>query len=298
LSIEKKSPPLPFSCKSFSAEEIQSTLEYWTPERIKKAQSESLAEMGRESLNIMSSNSSHENLLGEPFPVDVNKYPYSAGGQLLYEKSDGGLGVASAQFVGHCRILLTVAHSIRDGDTGEFNKNFLFYRGHGGTEQLFSIERVCTFDAWVGRDYKFDYAYCYTSVPWESNGLLLEIGINHTELQSIGYPLDYENGSVMYAVNGTRGRIVSGVVDMEGNPMRNGASGGAWIANVNSNGHGTYDNLVVGVNSQFVLNEPIYTSSLFDRNTVELFYQTLNPDPEQPPRQPPGDECEVRISER
>lgn len=87
--------------------------------------------------------------------------------------------------------------------------------------------------------------------------------------------MDYENGEVMYAVNGTKGTVTERVVEMNGNPMKTGASGGAWIIDISDNG-GARNNLIVGLNAGSIADEPVYQSPIFSHDTIYLYYQVID----------------------
>ncbi|ALC85261.1 hypothetical protein AM499_05095 [Bacillus sp. FJAT-22090] len=277
-----------FSIKTYDSKEAQSILDYWTPERKAKATPTPTLDQDIKTIT-------EDHNLEDPFEVDINQYPYKCGGIIFYTKvtADGTEDFyGSAQFVAHCQMILTVAHCIIDSTTGEEYTNFLFTRGYRKEEEVvegqdFVIDQVGTPEEFVGSEghvrRSFDFAFCRTTEPF-TDWMPLQIGIPYTNLQSIGYPGNFQDGERMVAVNGTRGEIFSdlNLVQMKNNPFREGASGGAWIYNP-SNELGNDKNIVVGLNAGGE-SGPIIQSPLFRQETIDLFNEVLDATWENPRR--------------
>lgn len=282
-----------FSIRELTHEDAQETLEYWTPAKKAKAVPISMA-IEKNPYKKMEENISHnisDEMLNNDnlklknetaFEVDVNQHPYDCGGKLfiVYYTEDGQPMdlVGSAQFVGHCQIVLTAAHCVRDWRTGKYFEKILFTRGYirGELEQEagqdFTFTRVGTPDKFVSDQWRgFDYAFALTNEPYNWY-LGLQAGIPYNELQAIGYPSNFDKGRKMFAVNGIKGRVSSNlnIVEMKENVFSPGASGGAWLANYNEG----VNNIAVGVNSTVNEKENYWTSPLFrNRDIFDLFYQ-------------------------
>ncbi|WP_342422336.1 hypothetical protein [Paenibacillus sp. FSL E2-0178] len=288
---------------NFSDVEVQKTVEYWTPERKQNAvpltpPKYKFNEIDDKSVRnyldeaaqiIIPSNTSNANpttiIYGTPFKADVTQFPYHVGGKffLTKVKTDGTTEdrVGSAQFVGHCSILLTAAHCVRDSVTGNYYTNLLFSRGYNdGNNDDFPISRVSTLDKYVGSTESarrsYDYAFAFTNRPF-NDWIGLQVGNPHNAFRAIGYPSNYEKGEKMYAVDGTKGTVQDNVVEMIGNPFAPGASGGAWIAKFSTERDGLM-NLAVGLNGGYALDgsEKWYSPLFLNRETIDLFYQVMN----------------------
>ncbi|MGH1328874.1 hypothetical protein [Bacillus pretiosus] len=92
--------------------------------------------------------------------------------------------------------------------------------------------------------------------------------VPYNNIQAIGYPKNYGNNQTMYAVNGQKGSISNGKVQMKGNPMRKGNSGGAWIG-IESDNSLVY---IVGLNSHHITgNDTDEYSPYFDQYVKTLY---------------------------
>lgn len=298
-----------FNIKSYDPEDLQRVLEYWTPEKITKAKPISPKKITKEELSQYSENqvenSFKENeiimldnldklpILGEPYEVDVDIFPYNVGGKFLFTSGEGEDAedyVGTAQFIGHCQMILTAAHCIKNEDTGEEFKNFVFARAYRNVDghieqQLFSIERVGTVDG-TGRYAHLDYAFCRTTESYPGRTLALKIGDPAPEghpMKAIGYPGDSD---IMLAVEGNRGKIVGTehFFEMKGNPFGPGSSGGAMMVDLEIQGR-MWRNLVIGLNSRsYRDDETIEISPLFDQRTIQLYNKVLDRSVEHPRR--------------
>jgi hypothetical protein len=149
--------------------------EYWTKERLQAARpmpllSVTAAEFdallhGPAAPGIQTAPSGDSAALGGAYRVNVDQRPYWNVGKLFFTADDGKDNVGSAAYVGTNKTLMTAAHCVRNGDNGNLYRNFLFIRagtGHwyGWSGQRVSISRIATYQAWVGPNMKYDYAFC------------------------------------------------------------------------------------------------------------------------------------------
>ncbi|MEC3664983.1 trypsin-like serine peptidase [Bacillus subtilis] len=288
----------------YEISETKRILDYWTPERIANANPIQPPNISKKNLmnqknisntepNTIIPPSTFNNLLisdGEPYEVNAGEAPYESGGKIFFTVGEGDKAqdkYGSAQFVGHCQMVLTAAHCVRDNETGNYYNNLCFIKGFKLAEdktvegKKFVIEQAMTTDKYVGKfDIAYDYAFCRTkdsSPTWFG----LQTGIPHEKLHAIGYPSNFGEGKVMQGVDGTKSTINNGVVRMKNNPMRHGNSGGAWIANLCKDGcQGSSQNLVVGLNSahddETAELGPFFAPRGSHENIFDLFYTMLH----------------------
>ncbi len=171
-------------------------------------------------------------LLGTPSEADVSESPYRYGGWLTFTGSDGNTYRGSAQFVGEYNILLTAAHCVRDNASGAFFTDFRFYRAYknGGYVKRFVMNAWGTKAGWVSTSsgrYRYDYAFLRTTENSDVGHLGYKTLQSENSWAAFGYPSNYGGGQIMQRVEGTRGEVSGGTVEMLGNPMRRGNSGGA-----------------------------------------------------------------------
>jgi len=212
---------------------------------------------------------------GQPEEANVNQRPFWNAGKLFFSAPDGDFN-CTAQFVGHKRVLMTAAHCIRDHKTGAWYKNFVFYQRYKNNswDKSFQTRCMAVWSDWVtGTDkqnWSKDYGFLTTHFDSGAGWLGLMSGIPHTQWTAIGYPSNYMEGSYMQKVNGRLGEKQSnGEVRMDGNPMKKGSSGGAWIAELNTdNASGNY---AVGINAKILSNYPDSTfGPYFDAKVFDL----------------------------
>lgn len=210
---------------------------------------------------------------GVPTRANTNGRPYWNGGKLFFTKADGKDYACTAEFTGQNDILLTAAHCVRDGKTGAWYSNFVFYRAYNnGGGQKVGWKCAAAYYMWANPplNLKYDYAFIHTNTKSGAGWLGLMTGIPFSSWTAIGYPINFGNGQYMYEVVGQKGTISNGVVQMKDNPMRQGSSGGAWIGDVTKPHVG--GNWAIGLNSFFVNAKPnsMY-GPLFTSDTMTLF---------------------------
>jgi hypothetical protein len=125
-------------------------------------------------------------------------------------------------------------------------------------------------DRWVSGGsalrYRWDYAFLKAmrtrpETPKDSY-FGLKIDLPFTTWEAIGYPENYGNNQVMCKVSGKRGPdTTTAEVQMLGNPMRSGNSGGAWHVG----------GWAIGLNSIHARDATDEWSPYFDKSVTELW---------------------------
>lgn len=209
---------------------------------------------------------------GAPAKANVRERPFWNGGKWFFTKASGGDYVCSAEFVGSKRVVMTAAHCVMDGATGQWHKNFKFVRAYdNGGGQSVGWDCMSVKTAWhtSGPNYPYDYAFVYASSDSGAGWLGLMTDIPYSQFWAIGYPGNYDNGKYMYKVEGTKGTVSGGTVAMNGNPFGGGSSGGAWIGDLTT--PVAAGNYAIGLNSYYVGHtDPMY-SPYFDNVTFGLY---------------------------
>ena len=270
--------------------------DYWTADRMRAAKPMPEPQISEDELETHSQNSllvqkqeptltiepSDENIQqnaayaeGEPEEANVNQRPFWNTGKLFFTAPDGDFN-CTAQFVGHKRVLMTAAHCIRDHKTGAWYKNFKFYQRYRNNswDKSFQIGCMAVWSNWVtGTDqqnWTKDYGFLTTHFDSGAGWLGLKSGIPYTHWTSVGYPANYMEGRYLQKVNGRLGEKQSnGEVRMDGNPMKKGSSGGAWIAELNT--ENTSGNYAVGINAKIISHYPESTfGPYFDAKVFDL----------------------------
>lgn len=282
-------------------DELREAEEYWTDERMREAEpiepppppppDEIRRKMEEEGppgppadAVIAPPGEARGRLRGTPYAADSDQRPYWNCGGMFFTKPDGTDWRGSGAFVGSGRIVLTAAHCVRDGTSGAWFKNVVFYRGYvghwwGKGGQKVGVRCLGTKAAWVNGNngnYVYDYSFCYTSDESGAGWLGLALGVPYSSWTSAGYPGNYGDGKDMYAVAGDKGQVGGGLVQMLGNPFEGGASGGPWIGDL-SNQYKPDGNMAIGVNS-FIYGDGNMWGPYFDFATYDLYnYMLGNP---------------------
>lgn len=280
---------------SKSAREIE---EYWTEERMENAipmpnpeiseeefqrlintPQEEESKSQEESKSVESSFVGESEVIvytaGVPTRANVNERPFWNGGKFFFTKPDGGNYVCSAEFVGSNRVIMTAAHCLRSKDTGEWYSNFLFRRAYeNGGGQAVGWKCAALWSDWfVGSDkpynWKRDYGFLYADRDSGAGWLGLRTHIPYSTWTAIGYPSNYGSNKYMYKVDGSKGTVGNGIVEMKDNPMRSGNSGGAWIGDLTTPHVG--GNYAIGLNSFHGSDPTSEFGPYFDSNTFRLF---------------------------
>lgn len=235
---------------SFTREEIDVAVKYWTKERMEAAKPDVMV--------VSEQQSSTENDQGEYKAdtlevkiADTTVAPFSAGGKLFFTTPDGDK-IASAEFCGDNQIILSAAHCFYDFASATEVKNMVFYRCYddGDAEQIVPVISFV-----IPNEYKnkknssYDYGFGVTEVAAaQVEPLTYEINSISGSAIAYGYPTDYECGKKMVYVEGQYTKYRSGILETLGNPMCGGCSGGAWVNK--DTGH------VVSVNSFHYVSAP------------------------------------------
>ena len=212
---------------------------------------------------------------GVPTRANVHERPFWNGGKFFFTKPDGGNYVCSAEFVGSNRVIMTAAHCLRSKDTGEWYSNFLFRRAYenGGGQKVGWECAVLWSDWFVGSgnpsNRKRDYGFLYADRDSGAGWLGLRTHIPYSTWTAIGYPSNYGSNKYMYKVDGSKGTVGNGIVEMKDNPMRSGNSGGAWIGDLTTS-H-VSGNYAIGLNSFHRSDPTSEFGPYFDSNTFRLF---------------------------
>lgn len=277
----------------YSTQELSNSENYWTEEKIRNAiphpipivSNQRLKELLKQNpdspryknnTGVQTMNGSNAQLAppGEPVPADVYESPYSSSGALFFTKPDGKNYICTAQFTGKDNILLTAAHCVRDGSSGNYYTNFRFHRAFSnGGGQVVDLKCTITYDSWFNpaSNFKYDYAFIQTKSASAKGWMGWKTQIPYYNWTAIGYPDNYGGNKYMYKVEGSKNQTSGGIVQMLDNPMGKGSSGGAWVAELSN------ENLAVGLNS-FRLDvdpESLY-GPLFDDQFVSLYNKAVN----------------------
>lgn len=205
--------------------DVTSLSEYWTEDRIGSTTGTEQSEPAPED------EGSGATVAATPTQADVDEHPYDKAGKLVYTKPDGTRWHCSAQFVGSGSIIMTAAHCVRNKDDGRWNSNFLFLRARTPNGQAQRVEAFgpATYRGfWDGNLIRWDYAFLRTRQASPVGHMPLRLTIPDTSFEAIGYPGAHSNGNRMMKVTGTKGQVRNGTVQMLGNNMRSGNSGGMW----------------------------------------------------------------------
>jgi len=257
---------------------------YWTDDRLNKADPEEAPSISQSELQELLMRdkaplapappielpSRDVEVLGKLSEADVTQSPYKHAGRLYFTR-EGKDRSCSAQFVGDGTVVMTAAHCMQDRNTGAWATNVMFHRAYksGGAPQQ-KVAAVCLSakSGWGngGPDrHRWDYSFLKMVQPSTSGWFGLKVGLPYASWEAIGYPKD--SAGIMQKVSGSKGAGGAGVVQMVGNPMRKGNSGGAWHVS------GT----AIGLNSFHVDgNTTDEWSPLFDSDTIDLWKHALN----------------------
>lgn len=217
-----------------------------------------------------SKNESAIGVRAAPTEANVGVSPYQYGGRLFFKTPNGNWASGSAEFVGEHNILLTAAHCVRDNATGTWFTDFVFYRAYknGTYAKRFVINYLGTKRGWVDTTsarYQYDYAFLRTTAQSDVGHLGYKTLQNEAGWTEFGYPSNFGGNEVMQKVDGTKGRVQSGRVEMLGNPMRKGNSGGAWFILASANNRkamGNQSHNIVGNTTDAW--GPVFNNSTFD----------------------------------
>lgn len=180
----------------------------------------------------------------------------------VFFKEDGEDKQCSGQFI-DTKVVLTAAHCLRSQKTGKYNVDVTFaWQYHRGQyKKQLRGECLATFNGWVqkgdseeaeDRTWKWDYALIRVGEDYGNFGWHLDWRGEYGSANSIGYPGGLEEGEVIQVEGGSLffPKSPEGVVGLrtKNRRERGGASGGAMVANFNTNNvQGA--NHVISVNS-------------------------------------------------
>jgi len=243
----------------------------------------------RESKRIRSSEprfsapKSSEPSSSEPSQVNPADWPYRQGGKLHFtDPATNRDYTCTAQFVGSVNIVMTAAHCVYNADGGYWYKNHVFKRGYdngGGQKVNLTCMRIYAEYTTGNKEtrHKYDYAFLYTHEASGASYYGLLTDTNYDSWRSIGYPSNYGHAKYMYSVVGTKGKVGKGVVEMLGNPMGHGSSGGAWLVFIPGASNEYY---AIGLNSYQDDRQPENTfGPYFDNDTYQLYSRSESKGP-------------------
>ncbi|HHW4678363.1 MAG TPA: trypsin-like serine peptidase [Xylella sp.] len=215
--------------------------------------------------------------VGVPEEADVNQRPFWNAGKLFFKDPDGKDSNCTAEFVGSNQILMTAAHCLNDGK-GNWNTNIVFSPRYRGKDRFKVSGTSCTVvpAIWNGKNYQKDYGFVVAN-RLGPGWLGLKTGIPYSSWTAIGYPKNYGNAQYLQRVDGFKAphdpMIIGAIVGMQNNPMQYGASGGAWIGDLNTGGQAG-GNYAIGLNSFIMNNRPyIMYGPYFDNDFISIYNQ-------------------------
>lgn len=199
-------------------------------------------------------------------------------GKLFYRTPQGDY-VCSGQFISP-NVILTAAHCVRDGDTGEWYKDFIFalQYNQGKYGGIYSYDCVATKNGWLTPGFEkflYDYALIRVDNPSRTGNFGTHWGWRgqYNDGVKIGYPGGVANGEIIQVERGPLA-FVDGVVQMKhGNVAdQGGSSGGAWIGAFSDTEGNADGNYVISVESFGYVEEPgIDYGPYLDENFKELW---------------------------
>jgi V8-like Glu-specific endopeptidase len=213
---------------------------------------------------------------GVPQRANVHEPPFQSAGKLFFEVSPGRESSCTAQFVSDLNVILTAAHCVRDGRTGQWYTNFRFYRAYAdGGGQAVTTRCAGVKAEWLnGPNFAYDYAFLRTNESSNGGSMGLRGPVFPASFTAIGYPANIDHSRFMLRVAGSFAGSRNGIMAMAGNPMREGSSGGAWIDDLSTTGAGNY---AISVNSFGVDTEPgIVYGPVFTDETADLYLYVRN----------------------
>ncbi|MCI6583027.1 MAG: hypothetical protein Q4D76_10995 [Oscillospiraceae bacterium] len=218
------------SAITFNPEQVKEAVNYWTKERMEQAIPE---------VNEVLPESEEKECVGEAVSAtavsvaDTKKSPFNAGGKLFYTK-DGTGYVASAEFCGDKQIILTAAHCFYNRRKAKWAENIVFKRCYcdGTADQVVGVQSVAVDTRYITDADYHDYDYAFGATEDAATGEVLGYEINSKKGTAIayGYPTNYEGGQKMVYTEGGYSKHDKGnILEMLGNSMGGGCSGGAWV---------------------------------------------------------------------
>lgn len=242
---------------TFTHEHIRETLEYWTKERMENAIPDICELPDSPDQDGVSCGSADAR--SDALPVkdaDTSIMPFNAGGKLFFT-CNGTDYVASAEFCADKQIVLTAAHCFYDRESHGWSANIIFRRcyDNGSEAQVVAIQSVAVDSRYISGSrseaYAYDYAFGVTEVEAKSECLNYEIDNISGKAVAYGYPSNYNKGKKMVYVEGDYRKHKDGILEMLGNSMGGGCSGGPWVK--------------AGANTVVSVNSYSYTSHLDDQ---------------------------------
>lgn len=119
-------------------------------------------------------------------PESTKSYPYSMVGRLITSE-----GVCSGSIVAK-NMILTAAHCVHKGQTGDVFNDIYFQPGFPGTNKKYKIKNAYIPKGWVNyREFNYDFAILITEEDIEIEGSLgIYISLKSNFLWTLSYPAD------------------------------------------------------------------------------------------------------------
>lgn len=163
----------------------------------------------------------------------IDKNPiYGRTGKLFFKDPDGEIRSCSASFAGGDSIVATAAHCVMTAD-GDWNRDFIFIRAYGSTNQEIHAVRCIAIPGIWGEftddTTSFDYAFIRTVKPSKVGSFKVSAEPPPESLQIVGYADKFGKGRAMLTMNF---KVDGQAVDRLGsrnNELGHGNSGSPWI---------------------------------------------------------------------
>ncbi len=166
--------------------------------------------------------------------AELSGLPYSAIGKLFFVRPDNSVATCNGAFVGSPNTVLTAAHCVL-GESGEWNKHFLFVQRYGKPNQdVYAVSCAAVPAEWgtlMGREsYGFDYAFIKLRRPGSEGVLGLSSGLPPESLQLVGYSDNIDDGRSMIELTVRLDAHEANRLRSSLNPLKSGSSGMPWMA--------------------------------------------------------------------
>ena len=240
-------------------------IDYWTPERKAAA----IPDDGWQTDTRLGTRGDKVSAT-DPQLADTSKMPFSAGAKLFFTRNNKQY-VASAEIVCQRNIVLTAAHCVQDKESGALCENFLFERCYdeGESVETLTFKTLALKKYWhEQKEWKWDYAFAIVDGMSTLTAPLTYSteSIEGKDLVAFGYPTNYYKGHQMVRIDGSAHMTGFSTWEIDGDKMRGGASGGAWLLKGS--------NTVVGINSYGPVDEKLaYMGSPILNAEFDSLYQ-------------------------
>lgn len=214
----------------FNDEVIEKVSGYWTEYRMENAIPIEAISAASVSGTAVSENTEMRGA-AVPIDADTSVSPFDAGGK-LFLTMNGKDYYCSAQFCGDDFLVLTAAHCVRDAVSGEWAENIFFVRAYKDLshQQTFPVKAAVVNKNWNSDvNARLDYAFVITAKRSDVSPLPYKTDVNNADVTAFGYPQNFGGGYAMKRADGPTSLEQNDLVLMQGNLMKGGATGGAWV---------------------------------------------------------------------